>query len=88
MMLWIAIAVLGVVLSALGLLVFVGRYRRGQVSGRFLLALVVGTLALVAYAVASALRPEMGHLWPAVLILLPAFAAVVVLVNERRRTAK
>jgi len=88
MMIWIAIAVLGVVLSVLGLLVFVGRYRRGEVSGRFLLALLVGYVALVAYAAASAFRPEIGRGWPALLMLLPAFAAVVVLVNERRRTAK
>ncbi|MDH3199018.1 MAG: hypothetical protein OEO21_12345 [Candidatus Krumholzibacteria bacterium] len=88
MMLWITVAVLGVVLSLLGLLVFVGRYRRGEVSGRFLLALMVGYVALVAYAVTSALWPEMGGGWPIILMLVPALAAVIVLITERRRPAK
>jgi len=88
MMIWIAIAVLGLVLSVLGLLVFVGRYRRGEVSARFLLALVTGCVALAAYAAVSALRPDLGRGWPALLLLAPAFTAVIVLVRARGRTAK
>jgi len=86
MLVWVSIAAIGGLLSIAGLAVYLGRYRRGAITLRYLLALVVGYASFVSFALVGALRPEStGAPW-AVGILIPAFVAIVVLVRERGRT--
>jgi len=83
---WVSIAALGGLLSMAGLAVYLRRFRRGEITKRHLLAVVVGYASLVSFAVVEALHPEYADEPWAVGILLPAFVAVVVLVRERGRT--
>lgn len=85
MTMWIIIAVIGFILSVLGLSAFVRRYRRGEITRRHLLAAIIGYVSLVTFAVVSAVRPDITNGPLAVIVLLPAFVAIVVLIRERRR---
>jgi drug/metabolite transporter (DMT)-like permease len=83
---WVSIAAIGGLLSIAGLAVYVRRFRRGEITLRYLLAVVVGYASFVSFALVGALRPESADAPWAVGILLPGFVAVVVLVRERGRT--
>jgi drug/metabolite transporter (DMT)-like permease len=82
---WILVAVLGGILSLAGLSILFRRYREGVVTLRHLLAFVVGFVALASYALVSTLRPDITSGPVTVLMLLPAFVAIVVLIHEHQR---
>jgi uncharacterized membrane protein len=84
MILWLVVAATGVVLSLWGLKILFRRYRRGQINRRYLLAVVVGVLSLVVYAILSTVRPDITTGPVFVVMLLPAFIAIVVVIRERR----
>lgn len=83
---WVLIAVIGGLLSIWGLAVYLRRFRRGEITLRYLLAVIVGYASFVSFVLVGALRPESaGSPWT-VGILLPSFVAIVVLIRERGRT--
>jgi len=85
MIFWIGVAVIGGVLSIWGLWVFWGRYRRGEITGRYLLAVFVGFVSYASFALLSAVRPELSSGPVALAVLLPAFLAILVLIREHRK---
>lgn len=86
MAVWMVVAACGAVLSLTGLTVLVGQYRKGRISRRYLLAIVVGFASLASYALISALWPELGSGLISLLILSPGFIAIVILIHERQVT--
>lgn len=80
---WIAVAVIGLVLAMIGFLDLVRRYRRNEIRGRDLFAIVIGFLSLLSFAFLSAVRPDVLTGMLTIVILLPAFVAVVILTGER-----
>lgn len=87
MILWILVAIVGLTLSVAGFMALVRRFRRGTIRGRYLVACVVGYVALVSYAVLDAFRPAALTGPVTIAVLLPAFVAIGVLVHEHRRPA-
>jgi len=87
MTMWVLVAVVGAILSVAAFMALVRRYRRGTVRGRYLLAFMVGYVALVSFALLDALRPT-GVSGPVTIaLLLAASVAIVVIVREHRRAA-
>jgi len=87
MAVWALVAAVGAVVSLVGWAGFLRRYRRAEITGRYLLALTVGYASFVSYALLSALRPDTASGIVGVLLLLPAFVALVVVIRERRPAA-
>jgi uncharacterized membrane protein len=85
MLIWILVATVGGILSLMGLITLFRQYRRDRITLRSLLAYVVGYVAFVSYALASALRPDIASGPASVAMLLPAFVAIVVAAHEHRR---
>jgi uncharacterized membrane protein HdeD (DUF308 family) len=85
MTLWIVVAVVGVILSVFGFIALLRRFRRGEIRGRYLLAFVVGYVALISFAVLEAFRPTALTGPVTIAVLLPAFIAIGVIVRELRR---
>lgn len=84
MTVWIVVALIGVILSLWGLWFYFRQYQRGNISGRYLAALVVGYLSFVSYAIVSTTRSFLTDGIPTAALLLPGFIAIVVIVRERR----
>lgn len=85
MALWIVITAIGGVLSLSGLAVLLRQYHRGEITWRYVLAVVVGYISFVTYAVLSAVQSQALSGVLTVLVLLPAFLAIIVVVYERQR---
>ena len=83
---WILVAVTGGVLSILGLLVFIRRYMRGEMSQLQLFAIIVGYVSIVSFALVSSLRPEFASGPVSIAILLSAFVAIVFLIREHQKS--
>lgn len=83
---WILVAVTGGVLSILGLLVFIRRYLRGDLSQLQLFAIIVGYVSFVSFVLVSSLRPEFASGPVSIAILLPAFVAIVFLIREHQKS--
>jgi hypothetical protein len=84
MIIWSAIAVIGVALSLWGLMILLQKYRLAQISWRYFLAAVVGYVSFVTFAIVSAIRPATTTGLVTVFMLLPALLAVLVIIRERR----
>jgi hypothetical protein len=82
---WIFVAAIGGVLAVFWLLALFRRYRRGEITGRYLAAAVVGVVSVASFALLSALRPEFGSGPAVAIILLPAFIAILVVILEHRK---
>jgi hypothetical protein len=87
MMLWVLVAVVGGILSVMGFVRLVRRFRQGAIRGRYLLAFGVGFVALVSFALLDALRPAVVSGPVTLAMLLPAVVAIVVIVREHQRAA-
>jgi uncharacterized membrane protein YfcA len=85
MNLWELVAGLGGVVSLAGLSAAFRRYRRGEITLRYLLACVVGLASFISYALVSALSPDLATGIVTILLLVPALAAIVVLVRGHRK---
>ncbi len=83
---WILVAVTGGVLSILGLLVFIRRYLRGEMSQLQLFAIIVGYVSIVSFVLVSSLRPEFASGPVSIAILLSAFVAIVFLIREHQKS--
>lgn len=86
MIAWILIASIGGLISLSCLVILLRRYRRGDITQRYTIAMVVGYISFVSFAIISALRPEVASGW-ATITLLPAFISIVVLIRERKRAS-
>ncbi len=82
---WILVAAIGGCVSVAGFLAPVRRYRLGEIRGRELLAYVVGYLSFVSFALLTAFRPSFVDGVVTIVTLMPALAAVVVIVREHQR---
>lgn len=82
---WILVALVGGFLCLAGFRTLVHRYRRGEVRGLYVLAVAVGLVSFACYALLSALVPAVVGGAVTLLILLPAFCAIVVLLREHER---
>jgi len=80
---WLIVAAAGFVLCAWGLANLVGRYRRGLVSLRYTLAVIVAVLSGSIYVVADALRSDLVTGAASLILLFPAAVALVVVIRER-----
>jgi bacteriorhodopsin len=58
MAMWILVAVFGVLVSLVGFWVLVRKYRRGEIRGRYLVAVIVGVISLAAWALLTNLQPN------------------------------
>ena len=87
MITWVLVAVVGGILSMYGLNKFWGRYRCGEISRRYLYALIVCYVSFVLFALTSTIHPEFNS-GTVSIILLPAFFAVFVLIHEYQKTIK
>jgi len=85
MNLWILVTLIGAGLAAVGLALFVRRFRAGEVTGRMLAAVVVGLVSFASYGVVSAVRPDLGTGPVSLVLLLPAFVAIVLVMREREK---
>jgi hypothetical protein len=85
---WIVAAVIGGVAALTGLAAVFLRYRRGEVKGRHFAALVTGLASFATYALISAFRPDLATGATSLMVLLPAFVAIVVLIREHDRARK
>jgi len=85
---WILVAAAGGIACIAGMTAVFGRYRRGEVSGRYLAAVVVGVLSFGSYALVSAVRPDLGTGAVSLLLLLPGLLAVVAVAREHERAGK
>jgi len=88
MTIWILVACTGGLLSISAFWNLVRKYHCGEIRGRYLLAIGVGYIALVSYALLSAIAPAIVNGVVTLGILLPAFVAIVVIVREHERPAK
>lgn len=82
---WIVVAVLGGILALVGLQRLHRQYRQGKITLLAWVAYVVGFISFVSYAVLNATRPDVTTGPVTLVMLLPAFAAIVVLVREYRK---
>jgi len=85
---WMLTTVLGGVAALAGLVAVYIRYQRREITGRYLGAIVVGLASFVTYAVISAFRPDLSTGAPGLIVVLPAFVAIVILVRERERSGR
>ncbi len=83
---WIFIFVIGGILSVLGLLHLLRRYRQDEITLLYLLAIVVGFTSFMAFALVSAFRPDVANGPMTITILLPAFISILLLIRERQKT--
>jgi len=83
---WILVAAIGGVLSILGLLVFIRRYLRGEMSQLQLFAIIVGYVSFASFVLVSSLRPEFASGPVSIAILLPAFLAIVFLIRKHQKS--
>jgi len=86
MIIWISVAAIGGALAVLALVALLRRYRRGEITGRYLAAIVVGLVSFASFALLSALRPEFESGPATVIVLLPAFVAILVVIREHRKS--
>lgn len=84
---WILVAAVGGALALAGWGVQLRRYRQGKVSARGLLSLTVGLLSFGAYGVVSSIAPAFASGPVALILLLPAFAAIVVWIRDHQRAS-
>lgn len=80
---WALVAVIGGLAALTGLALLFVRYRRGEITGRYFGAVVAGLSSLATYALISAFRPELATGATSLIVLFPAFVAIVVLLRER-----
>jgi len=83
---WILVAAIGGVLSILGLVVFIRRYLRGEISLLYLFAILAGYVSFVSFVIVSSLRPEFASKPVSIAILLPAFVAIVLLIRNNQKS--
>ena len=81
---WLVAAAFGAVLSLWGLTVLFRKYRDGDITPRFFLAIVVGYISFFAFVLVSAFRPDITTGLVTVVILLLAFIAIIVVIRERQ----
>jgi len=81
---WLLVSACGGILALGGIGVLVGRYRKGVLPLRILIASVVGCLSFVSYAVIDAFHPEVWTGELRLALLLPAIASILVLVHGRQ----
>jgi uncharacterized membrane protein len=86
MIFWFVVAVIGVMLSLWGLFTLLHKFRRGEITRRYFIAIVVGYISFVSFALVNALRPDITTGLVTILMLLPAFIAILVVVHERKST--
>lgn len=86
MYIWIFVAGIGGALSILGLLFFLRRYRRGEITRRYLLAIVVGYVSFLTFALVNAFHPDLTSGPVVIAILLPAFIAILIVIREHQKT--
>jgi hypothetical protein len=84
MVIWILVALAGALLSLAGFWAMLQKYRRGDIRGRYLLALIVGFIAFVAWALLSNLRPGAVDGVLELLMLAPALIAIIVIIREHQ----
>jgi hypothetical protein len=88
MVTWILIAAIGGVFSIIGILILIQRYLRGEISQLYLFAIIVGYISFVSFALISSLRSEFASGLISVIILLPAFVALVFLIHQNQKSKK
>lgn len=81
---WISVALVGVLVFALGFLDLLRKFRRGDVRGRYLVAVVVAFMALATWAALSGLRPNAADSFVGLTMLAAALVAIVVIVREHQ----
>ncbi|UCF79466.1 MAG: hypothetical protein JSW03_04290 [Candidatus Eiseniibacteriota bacterium] len=84
MSLWLAVAGIGVVLAVGELVVLLRKFRLGEVSRRYFLAVLVGFDFFVLFAVLRALRPDIVTGPVTAVLLLPVFVSIVIVVREHQ----
>jgi len=60
MNIWLVVAAIGGVLSLWGLMVLFRKYREGEITRRYFLAIVVGYISFVSFVLMSAFRPDIS----------------------------
>ena len=83
---WIWVAAFGAALSILGLLVYIGRFRRGEITYLHLFAIVAGYLSFMSFVIVSCFRPGIAGGPAGIVLLLPAFVSIVLLVREHGKS--
>jgi 4-amino-4-deoxy-L-arabinose transferase-like glycosyltransferase len=81
---WIIVALVGVLAFCLGFLDLLRKFRRGDIRGRYLLAVIVAFIALAGWAVLSGLRPNAADSLVGLTMLAAALVAIVVIVREHQ----
>ncbi|NIT61706.1 MAG: hypothetical protein GWN00_37550 [Aliifodinibius sp.] len=85
MIIWIPVALLGLILSSFGITVIFKKYLRDQVRGRYILAIILGFLSFVTYAVLSPVLPDIMSGEATIAMLLPALIALLVVIHEHHK---
>jgi len=88
MITWILIAVIGGILSIWAFIILLRQYQQGKHTKRYIYAMVVGYVSFVLFALVMVIQPEFNSGIVSVAILMPAFVAIVVLVDEYRKIKK
>lgn len=83
---WLTIAALGLILSVWGIMVVTRRYRSQEVTGLYLLALVLGYVAFLVIALVNAFAPQFTRGPVGVVIWIPLLIAIVLLLRERGKS--
>ena len=88
MIIWILIAAVGGILSIWGFILLLNQYHQGKHTKRYVYAMVIGYISFISFALISAIQPEFSSGILSVALLLPAFIAIVVLINEYKKIMK
>jgi len=87
MIFWILTALLGITISLLGIRIIIKKYFHGEISGRYLLAIIIGFLSFVVYVVLSSIKPEIMSGLVTIAILLPVFVAILVVIYKHQKSS-
>jgi hypothetical protein len=85
MALWVGVMAVGGLLLLWALALVVRQFRRGHVSGLYLFACLLGSLAFCAIVLVEVFAPDGARGATGLVLWLPALIAIVLLVRERRK---
>ena len=83
---WIFIAIFGVVLAFFGLKSFYKKFRRNEVSIKYLLTIIIGIFSFLSYALLNSIQPEITNELVTTIILIPAFISILIVINENKKS--
>jgi hypothetical protein len=84
MIMWLFVALAGVIAALCGFRALSRQYRCGELRGRYLLASAVGFVSFTAYVLSITLWPAAVSGAITLLLLTPALIAIVVVVREHQ----